>query len=58
MIAINSLESWQSPQIHNLIKAQYYHLVLMGPRSEKLTFRVKPNRKQFQWILHLKDSSY
>ena len=54
MIAINSLELWQSPQTYNLIKTQYYHSVLMEPRSEKLTCRVKPDRRQFQWRPHLK----
>lgn len=54
MIAINSLELWQSPRTFHLIKTQYYYTILMEPRSEKLTCRVKPNRRQFQWRLHLK----
>lgn len=46
-----SLELWKSPQIHNLMKTQYYHPVLMEPKSEKLTCKIKPNRRSFQWRL-------
>lgn len=53
MIAINSLELWQKPQIHSLIKTQYS--ILTETRSEKLTCAVKLNR-QFQQRLHLKYS--
>lgn len=55
MIAINSLELWQNPQIHSLIKAQYFRSILTETRSGKLTYAVKPNR-QFQQRLHLKYS--
>ena len=51
MIVINSLELWQSPRTFHLIKTQYCYTILMEPRSEKWTCRVKPNRRQFQWRL-------
>lgn len=41
MTAIKLLELWTSPQIHNLIKAQHYHLVSDGTRIRKINRQSK-----------------